>query len=55
MLDSLFDPEIPFDRAWNGPNTMETLPTVPQGLGIVFRRFRRSGETNSRSRSYPNP
>ena len=29
MLGSLFDPEIPFERVSNGPNTMMTLPVVP--------------------------
>ena len=33
MFGSLFDPEIPFERVWIGPNTMKDLSTVSPGVG----------------------
>ena len=37
MLGSLFDPEIPFERVWSGPNTTRTLHMVPPGVGGILQ------------------
>ena len=34
---SLFDPEIPLERVWRGPNTTMTLPMVPPGVGGILQ------------------